>query len=209
MYSQTLFAAIITPQNVQAISSIASLALGLASLRIFLIANIISKRNMKTNMELLSTNKLLKQMDILNSCGERYSKLIKERFDIEEKESEISETAARSFYQRYWEAQHQQFIFWERGYIEDAIFASWMEWRREEWIANEPLSRAVQLADQKSYRYQWGWQISRSKFSYTKFNDFIDRVFAAGARPALEEFARNLPMRVRIGKSRLELPSDT
>jgi hypothetical protein len=208
MVLQSLFTSLFTPGSVQAISSVASLALGLASYRIFKIANVISNRNMKTNLELLSTNRVLKQMDILNSCGERYCNIVKERFDMEEKEREISETSAKSFYQRYWEAQHQQFIFWERGYIEDAIFASWMEWRREEWIADGPLSRAVPLNDPKSYRFQWGWGVSRSKFSYTEFNVFIDTVFAKGARPALEEFAAKLPMRIKMGKTRLDFPSD-
>ncbi len=164
---------------------------------------------MDTNLELLNTNRVLKQMDILNSCGERYCTIVKERFDLEEAQREISETSARSFYQRYWEAQHQQFIFWERGYIEDAIFASWMEWRREEWISDEPLCRSVPLNDPRSYRYRWGWEISRSKFSYTEFNVFIDTVFSKGARPALEEFAARLPMRIKMGKTRLEFPSSS
>jgi hypothetical protein len=103
--------------------------------------------------------------------------------------------------------QHQQFIFWERGYIEDGIFASWIEWRREDWNANDPLNRAVSPGDPESYGFKWGWETARSKFSYTEFTDFMDMVFIKGARPALENFVSSLSTRRKHGLTKLDFPS--
>jgi hypothetical protein len=199
---------------VQIIQALSSIIFGVTNIFIFSKANAISNRNRKTNESLLESNKIaneklleqsskanrdildmtvtLKKMDILNTCADRYERLVKERFDLEGFDTAVPETTAKSFYSRYWELQHNQFIFWERGYIEDAIYHSWMSWRKHEWIADRPLSRPA--AGGSDFRYRWGWQESCDRFSYTRYKQFMDDIFnKSEIRDVMDSYKNALP----------------
>jgi hypothetical protein len=204
---------VLAPQYVQALSSVASLALGIVTYKVFRIANQINSRNIEMHQRsidasktLVDTNMVLKQMDIINSCGARYTDLTKERFELGMSKEEVTETAAKSFYQRFWELQHNQLIFWERGYVEDAIMVSWMEWRKEEWVSNLSLISSPAPQDQtRGFCYKWGWENVKDKFTYTKFVDFMEDVFRHGGRQAMESALIILPICVKRGKTKLDL----
>jgi hypothetical protein len=130
-----------------------------------------NKRALDTARQNLEANILLKQMDVYNACSERYEKIGAEslrlcKLDIDDKDG-------IGFYLRFWELQHNQFIFFQRGYIDTRIMIAWMNWRKDEYRANAQLSEKNSTID-----YKWGWKHAADRFKNTEFTNFMEEVHA-------------------------------
>jgi hypothetical protein len=144
-----------------------------------------NRRSLETARHNLEANILLKQMDVYNACSVRYEKIVAEsqrlsKLDIDDKDG-------IGYYLRFWELQHNQFIFFQRGYIDTRIMIAWMNWRKDEYRDN------VRLSDKNStIDYKWGWRHAADRFKNTEFTNFIEEVHAGDparvVRQALIEY---------------------
>ena len=128
-----------------------------------------NNRALATARQNLEANILLKQMDVYNACSVRYEQIVAEsqrlcKLDIDEKDG-------IGFYLRFWELQHNQFIFFQRGYIDTRIMIAWMNWRKDEYRANATLSDRNTAID-----YRWGWKMAAERFKNTEFTNFMEEV---------------------------------
>jgi hypothetical protein len=130
-----------------------------------------NRRSLETARQNLEANILLKQMDVYNACSFRYENIVAEsqrlfKLDIDDKDG-------IGYYLRFWELQHNQFIFFQRGYIDTRIMIAWMNWRKDEYCDNVRLSDKNPTID-----YRWGWRHAADRFKNTEFTNFIEEVHA-------------------------------
>lgn len=188
------------PDNIQSLTAICQVAIGVVTLRILWLTNktnekiieigrnnnettrILNEEGIKIGKQNLAANQVLKQMDIFNACSVSYDQLIKQKLEL--KQQEPCESTATGFYERYWELQHNQFIFWQRGYIEDEIMLLWMRWRHDEMNENLPL-----MGNQ--FGPKWGWERTEGRYKKnTNFTQFMFLVFHNGAMDAMKQTAK-------------------
>jgi hypothetical protein len=141
----------------------------LCTVYILLLTQKTNNRALVTARQNLEANILLKQMDVYNACSVRYEQIGAESHKL--CKIRIDEKDGLAFYLRFWELQHNQFVFFQRGYIDTLIMISWMNWRKDEFLANAPLSVENSLIN-----YQWGWKNVSERFKNTEFRNFIEEV---------------------------------
>lgn len=126
----------------------------------------------------------LKEIDLRQNFLKRYEEIAfdqKERVKALRAESaqdkELAREKAVSYYRRFWDLQLEEYQFRCDGLIDERIYASWMDFRHEEYRGNEAL---------QGITYQDGWKevsdyfLNRERSKrpyYANFISFMEKVF--------------------------------
>lgn len=121
-----------------------------------------------------------KKWETLMAFNETWDRLHQLRQDLEPKGGQRQ---IEVFYKRYWEFQHNQYIAWKNGHVDDGIFKAWMDQRQDDWKTEKPLGEI-------SFQQAWKDEQKRKRFEDSGFTEFMETVFNRGAKQAIDDAKR-------------------
>lgn len=117
-----------------------------------------------------------KQSDVLLHCNERFSRIWEMRANPQVVGDPIV------FYERFWSLQLDQFTHWKDGFVDGAVFDTWMKGRYRQWQDNTTFG-------EMSYRD--GYEKSVATWETPKFKSFMSQVHSHGPEAAYKWLKAN------------------
>jgi hypothetical protein len=127
-----------------------------------------------------STQRELKAIDLRQSFQKRYEELVfdgKDKASAPVQDQGQAQKLAIGYYHRFWDLQLEEYQYWKDGLVDAEVYASWMDFRRLEWKANDPLQGVTyQQAWAEVKVYFLNHETNRIAY-YKEFTDFMEGVF--------------------------------
>lgn len=124
-----------------------------------------------------------KKPDVTMQCQERFDRLMAVRATLPQENA--SESLFISFYRRFWELQHDQFLFWQKGLLDEDFYAIWLSERKVELDS----ATVFKLHSGRSFTCRTMWEDECSgRYSGRPFERFMRLLIAEGHEAALSAF---------------------